>query len=136
MNEPLGVGGSQPGGGLHADSQDFDQRQRPIVIEPALQRRPAHIGHDEIGQPLQLRHAVDFHHVVMNHRGGGLGFTRETLPCRAAAAQMGRQHLDRDVPVQRGIKRLEHDAHSAGADHSHDFICPQTAEHPIVVRGR
>ena len=101
-----------------------------------LQRRPAHIRHDEIGEPLHIRHAVNFHHVVMNHRGGRLGFTRETLACCSTATEMWRKHLDRHVPIERPIKRLEHDAHATGSDDSHDFIRPQTAEHPIVIRRR
>ncbi len=135
VNESLGMSGGQTGRGLHSDSQDFDERERSVLIEPVLQRRPAHVRHDEIGQPLHIRHAVNFHDVVMNHRGGRLCLTREALPCGSAAAEMGRQHLDRDVPIERGIKRFEHDAHSARSDHSHDFIRAQTAEHAIVVRG-
>ena len=72
----------------------------------------------------------------MDDRGGRLRFARESLPRRSAVAEMRRQHLDRNVAIQRGIERLQHDAHPTPSDHSHDFICPQTAEHPIVVRRR
>ena len=71
-----------------------------------------------------IGHAVDFNHVVMNHRGSRLRFTRETLPCRSAAAQMWRKNLDCNVPVQRGIKRFQHDAHATGSNDSRDFIRP------------
>ena len=69
VNEPLCLGSSQPGCGLHSDSQNLDEREWPVAIESALQRRPSHIRHDEIGEPIRIRHAVDFNHVVMNHRG-------------------------------------------------------------------
>ena len=130
------MGGGQPGGGLHADAEDFDQRQRSSVVQPALQGRPADVGHDEIGQPGRFGHAVDFDHVVVDHRGSRLGLAGETLSCRSAAAQVRGQDLDRHVPVQGGVEGLQHDAHSARADDAHDFIRPPAAEHPIIVRGR
>ena len=44
--------------------------------------------------------------------------------------------LDRHVAVQGGVERLQHDAHAARADDSHDFVRPPAADHPIVVRRR
>ena len=128
--------GRQSVRGLHSNSQNLDERKWPILIKPVLQRRPSHIRHDKIGQPLYIRHAVNFHHIVVNHCGGRLCLTRKPLPCRSAAAQMRCQHLDRNIPIEGGIKRFEHDAHSARPDHSHDFISPHTAQHPIVIRRR
>ena len=104
VNEPLGMGGGQPGGGLHADAEDFGQRQRPVVVQPPLQRRPADVGHDEIGQPGRFRHAVDFDHVVVDHGGGGLGLAGESLLRRSAAAQVRGEDLDRHVAVQGGVE--------------------------------
>ena len=68
MDESLCVGGGQTGCDLHSDSQNLDKGQRPIVIESAPQRRLTHVRHDKIGEPINIRHAVDFHHAVMNYR--------------------------------------------------------------------
>ena len=80
MNEPLGMGGRQPGRGLHRDSQNLDDRQRSRRHRVGVARDgPADIRHDEIGEPIGIRDAVDFDHVVVNDRSGRLCFTRETL---------------------------------------------------------
>ena len=37
VDQPLRVGRRQTGRGLHADSQDLGDRQRPVPVEPVLQ---------------------------------------------------------------------------------------------------
>ena len=40
VNQPLGMGGGQPGGGLHADAEDFGQGHRSVVVQPRCKDGP------------------------------------------------------------------------------------------------
>ena len=45
-----------------------------------------------------------------------------------AGRELWRQHLDGHAAMQHGVKRVEHDAHAAAAEHAQDFIVGDLAD--------
>ena len=125
MDEPLCMSGREPCRRLHSNSQNLNRFQCPFLIEPPLQRRARHVGHDEVRQSVCIGHAVNLDDVVVYDCCRGLSFSRESLSRRAAASQMRCQNFDGHVSVQSRIKRLQHNTHSAGPDDSRDFVGAQ-----------
>ena len=72
--------------------------------------------------------------VLVHDRGGGPRLAEEPRPGCAGGGQRSRQHLDRDVPVQGRIERLEHDPIPPAAQNAFDLVRPQPPHRvgPIV----
>ena len=108
--------------------------QRPLAVEPRLQRFAGDVLHDqERGGAVGLD-VVNRHDVLVNDGRGRRASRAKSLPGRAAAGQVRGEHLDRHRAVQLGIKALEDDAHAAGADQPFDFVAAEAAEHFRVRR--
>ena len=107
---------------------------RPVAIDPLLQRLTGDERHDQVGQAVPRIHRVDRHDVIVHDRGGGARLAGKPAPSRGARGKLGSKHLDRHGPAQCGIERLEHHAESAAAQQFRDFIRPQPAQRPRIVR--
>ena len=59
VDQPLGVRGGQAGGRLHADAEDLLQLQRPVAVEPLLERHARDVLHDQVRQVAGLLDGVD-----------------------------------------------------------------------------
>jgi hypothetical protein len=105
VDQPLGVGGDQAGGRLHADAQDLGQGQRPAAAEPILQRLAGHVLHHQVRQAVGLLDRVDGDDVIVADRGLGLGLAHEAPTSGGAGRQLRRHDLDGHDPVQLGIER-------------------------------
>ena len=87
---PLGVGRRQPGRRLHADPQDFLERQGAVAVELVLERDAGDVLHHQIGQAVFLIDVVNRDDVIMHDGGGGAALAEEAAGgpprCRPAAA--------------------------------------------------
>jgi hypothetical protein len=130
VDQPLGVGGGQPGGRLRADAQDLLQLRRRPAVEPVLQRLPRDQLHHQVGETagLVLVNLVDGDDVLVRDLGRGPGFAAEAVLGRLVAGELRVEDLERHGPLQARVDRLEDDAHAAAADLLHDVEVPQLAE--------
>src|SRR5579883_2781680 len=70
----------------------------------------------------------------MRNGGDRLGLAHEALPRHPAGGQLGREYLDGDDAVQRGVEGLQDDAHAAAADFGEYLVRTQPAELIGLVR--
>ena len=82
VDQALGVRGGQAGGRLHADPQDLRQRERPVAVEPVLERPAGDVLHDQERQPGRLDHGVDRDDVLVHDRRRGPRLAEEPLAAR------------------------------------------------------
>ena len=52
VHQPLRVGRGEARGDLHADPEHLGDRQRPLAVDPLLQRDPRDVLHHEVGNSL------------------------------------------------------------------------------------
>ena len=134
MNDAVGVGRRQPGGGLHADAQDVGQLERALLVDAFLQRLAGDVLHHQVRQAVGLVHGMDGDDVIVRDGGGGLGLAQEAFAGDAAGGQLRGQHLDGHDAMQRRIERFEHHAHAAAADLLQHFVAFQPAKLLRLVR--
>jgi hypothetical protein len=97
VDEPLLVRGRQPLRDLPADAHDLGHVQRPLAVEPGLERLARDELHDQVRQSLIVAtHLVDAYDGLVLDPGRGLGLAREPFPGRRGRGHRRRQHLDGD----------------------------------------
>src|SRR6516225_4518574 len=72
--------------------------------------------HGEVVGLVVLADSQDGDDVGVLQQGGRLDLVMEALQMALVQRRGRRQYLDRDVPAQRNLLGLEHDAHAAPAD--------------------
>ncbi len=80
MDQALGVGRRETRCRLHADPQDFLQREGPLAVQPLLERPSGDVFHDQEGQARRLDDGVNGDDVLVDDRGRGPRFAEETPP--------------------------------------------------------
>ena len=86
------------------------------------------------GSPAASAHAVDFHHVVVDHRGGRLALAGEASDGRAAGAKCGARILIATIAIQgRASKAFSTTPIPPRADDAHDLVRSPAADHAVVV---
>ena len=135
MDQPDRVRRRQARGRLHPHPHDLADLERPIVVEPLLER-PARdvVHHDEWQARRRGVDGVDGDDVLVGDRGHGPRLAGEPASGRGAGGQLGGQHLDRDEPAQGPFERPEDDAHPPPADDLGDLVTTESAELPGPVR--
>ena len=119
VDEPGGVGGGQPGGGLRADPHGLRHGQLLHPPQPLFQGLAGHQLHDQERQP-GLRVLIDLVNgddVLAGHGGGGAGLPAEPLAGGVVAGQLRVEDLQRHVPLQHRVEGVQDDAHAAPPDH-------------------
>ncbi len=97
------------------------------VVEPLLggqgaaahgiaQRAALQQLHHQVGRALVLADLVDDRDVGVRQRRRGLRLALEAQPPVAVGHQLGRQDLDRDLPLEPGVDGAPDHAHAARAD--------------------
>ena len=103
-------------GDFAKDAAHLDRRHRPVLLEALAEVVALDVGHDEVHEILALFDRIDRNDVRVIELRGRLGFAEESLADVGAKAQLGREHLDRDLPLQTLVARAIHDAHTAATD--------------------
>ena len=83
--------------------------------QPLPQAFSGDVGHDEVDQPTDFLHSMDWHDSGMGEPGGGSGFTQEALAQRPAYGKGRRQELDGDEPVKSDVTCQIDNPHAATA---------------------
>ena len=94
----------------------FDRRYRPVLLQTLAKVVALDVRHHEVDEIVLLFDGVDRDDVRMIQLRGCLGFAEEPLPDVRPKAQLGRQDLDRDLPLETFVARAIHDAHAATTD--------------------
>ncbi len=109
---------------LDAVSQDGFDRQ-PAAPDQLPQRPPIHQFHDDVQLAIELADFVYGADVGMAKPGGRARLVQQTAPRRLIAHIARRDHLQRNITVQKLIACAIHDPHSAFADLGDDSIMPE-----------
>ena len=121
MDDALLVGGFQGCGDLRRDGEGFVDWERPL-LDPVRQRRPFDQLEDQCLDALGLFQPVDGADVGMVQRGEHLGLALEAgQPLGVGGERLG-EHLERHVPVERGVAGLPDFPHAAFADLGGDLV--------------
>ena len=101
-------------------------RQQPREI------RALDVLHRHVQPPVLRPGAVDAHDVRMADRDLGLVLALEADPELAVPAELGRDHLQRDVALELEVARLEDRAHRAAARDPDDQVIRERRSHGEV----
>jgi hypothetical protein len=96
--------------------------RQPPGLEARGQRLPVEMGHDQIVGAIDTADVVDAADVGMLERRDRLGLAFETGAPLRIAGDLGRQHLDRDRPIEARVAGPIDLPHTAGADRGGHFI--------------
>src|SRR5438876_539820 len=107
MDKALCVCGSQPSRRLVGDAQDFGQGERPLAIEPGLQRLAGDELHHQKWRRAVRFDVVNRHDVLMYDSRRRSRLAGKSLSSRAAAGQVWGENFDGDWAVQLRVERLE-----------------------------
>jgi hypothetical protein len=126
VGDPLLVRGVEAAADPPEHLQRLRQRQ-PALAEHGVERGAGHVLHDEEEQVAVLVLVDDVDDVgVVEHRHR-LRLAVEALDPLRVLAHLGRQHLDGDDAVERGLDGLEDLPHGALADAPDDFVLTDAA---------
>ncbi len=136
VDQPLGVGGGQAGGRLHADAQDLVQLRaaRRGRAAPAA-TCPATYCMTRYGRPSASSTAWMVTTWSWLTAAAAWASREEALAGGGAGRQLRGQHLDGHDAVQLLVEGPQHDAHAAAADHFQHLVMAQPAERARLVRG-
>ena len=115
--------------------------ERPFLIDHVLERCARDVLHDEIVEAAFALDAVDGNDVRVIELGGRLRFLLKALDDVLVHRDVGRQHLDRDFPLERQIMSEKYRTHAPFADHALDSVFPldealEALHQPLDARTR
>jgi hypothetical protein len=124
VNDPFPVRRSEALSDLHAD---FDRRSSGEVraAQPRSERLAFQQLGDDVGSTVVGADVVHREDVRMAELAGRTGFQLETPQPSRIGGDLGRQHLDRDIPAQAGIAGAVDLPHPTRPDRQHHFIGAQ-----------
>jgi hypothetical protein len=128
VDQPLLVGRRQPLGDFAADAEGVGQRQRPLALQPVLQRLAFEQHHGQEEDTAVLADLVDGDDVVVLDGGGHLRLALEAAARVLVGGQRGPHGLEGDRPPQLQILRQKDNAHAAGAELAQDAVRPEPAD--------
>ena len=137
VDEPAGVGGREPGGGLLPELRHIHGRELAHALQPLFQRFAHHQLHHEIRQARRVIfiHLINGDEVIVRDRCGSAGLAAEPLPRHVVIRQLRVEHLHRYVSLQVRIVALQHDAHPTAADDALDVEDAEPADEGRIARG-
>ena len=115
MDDAAVVGVLERVGELNAEAEHARQFRR-IAAEIGREQPALDEVHRDVHLPIRLSHVVDGADVRMIQRGCGLRLVQQSAARALVAEGRGGKDLERDVAVEPGVARAEHDAHRARAD--------------------
>ena len=121
MHDPLLVRGRQPAGDLDGVVRGLPHRQR-AAREPRAQRLALQQFLHDVGRPLVLAELVDGRDVRVVQPARGLRLLLEPAHAFGVLRERGRQHLDRDGPLELSVPRAADLAHASGAEEREDLV--------------
>src|SRR5205809_144224 len=105
------MGVSQGAGRFPENPLDLRHGKRLLLVEQILERGARDVLHDEVVEPALALDAIDGNDVGVIELGRGLGLLLEAAHHLVVLSDVGRQHLDRDLALERQIMRQEDLAH-------------------------
>src|SRR5438094_306789 len=127
---------SQGAGRFPENALDLGDGQRLLLLEQILERGTRDVFHHEVVEPTLTLDAIDGDDVGVVELGGGLGLLLEAAHHLIVLGDIGREHLDRDLPLEREIVRQEHGAHPALAQQPLDpVLALDHAPQPLLHDG-
>ena len=121
VNDAALVRGFQRLGNLSRDRQGFIDRDRALC-DAIRERHPLDQLHHQRLHAVRLLEAVDGGDVRMIERGEHLGLPLKSPEPLRIGREHRRQHLDRDLTLQPGVRRAIHLAHSADTEWRDDGV--------------
>ena len=128
MDQILLMGGSEPGGRLAADADDFLQRQLPVFLEKLIEGRAFEQLHCKKGNAAVFVHLVNADDIIALQSGGGAGLAQESSFGSLIRGELRQHHLERDPAIKIRIVRQEHHSHSALAENRKNAIRTKPAD--------
>ncbi len=130
VDDPRGVRGGQRARDPDADQRHPLRRQRALLGDDGLQRRPVDEIHHDVGPALVvLADVVDGHDVGVHDLGRRQRLAPEALVEDAALVAPPLEQLDRDLALEHGVQRHEDRRHPAVAGDPVEPVAP--AEQPL-----
>ena len=113
------------------------ENERALGIERTGPQERLHVAaldvaHRDEQMPALLADVVDRDDVRVLERGGVLRLAQEALAEGVVLGQLGREQLQRNVPLQARVVRTVDDAHAAAADELLDAKAQELAADPRV----
>ena len=108
-----------------------ERRQRlPGVMDLFTERHAVYVLHRDEGRALAVANLVDVGDVGVIERGSGFGLPDEALHPITIRRDVGRQNLQRHVPIELRILGQIHFAHAAGTERGDDpVVFERTVDH-------
>jgi hypothetical protein len=113
MHEAGAVRRVQRGARLRHDARRAARSQAVLAPHERAQVVARDVAHRDVGDAVLLAGVVDGDHVRVIDRRRDLRLAHEPRAHRRILQQAGRDHLQRDRPVERQLRRSVHDAHAA-----------------------
>jgi hypothetical protein len=122
VHEAVRVRGVESGGDLGDEVRRARRFQRGLARDDLLQRRPVDVLHGDVQQAVVLADVIHGQHVRMLDRGHHLLLPAEARAERRLVADVGAEHLQRDGPLERDLRRAKDDAHPASPQRGVDAV--------------
>jgi hypothetical protein len=132
MDQSLRVRGVERGGHLAEHVQSELRTQLLLLLEPGLEVDPVHVAHGDEEDALGFAGLVDRNDVRVVDRGREMRLPFEPLTEAGVVCELGRQDLERDLPLEPFLHGSVDDAHTAAADKPFDPVSGELRPDPRV----
>ena len=140
VHEPLLVRGVEGRRDLPHDGDGPRGLERSALVQQRAQIGPLHVAHRDEQVAAGGAGLVDRDHVRVVERRGEPGLADEPLPEAFVLGELGREHLERDLPLEPVVLGEVDDAHAAAAERALDPVArdlgPRLQVHPARTEPR
>ena len=127
VDEPRGVRGVQRGRDLADDAGGAPGRERALAPDERPEVVAGHVAHRDVGDAALLARVVDRDDVGVVDRRRDLRLAQEAAPDRRVLHERGGDDLQRDLAVERELRRPVHDPHAAATRDRLDPVAGEAA---------
>jgi len=128
------VGVAQRPGELQRGPRRVARRERPLGVQPILERAPGEQVHDDVRAPRDLPGRTEPDEVRVLKLEQGAGLSQEPLPLIGGRLPPGQQELDRHLVPGLRLARPIHDPHSAPRQLAEHFVGADLHNARLVVQ--
>ncbi len=122
VDDPGRVGGVERVADLRDEARGEQRFEPALGAQQARQVGALDVAHRHVQQPVLLARVVDRDHVGMLDRGRRAELAPEAPAELVVVGELGRDHLQRDLAVERDVRRAVDDAHPAAPGDAVDHV--------------